>query len=321
MAMTELEKSIVRTIAYFDLLEYPLTSTEVWHWLYKPSQDSGQLPTILEIQEVLESSPSLRKIIGREEAFYHLLGREQIVQQRKRRNLIADHKFIRARRIVKLFRLIPWVRMIAVCGSLALSNTTKESDIDLFIVTKSGRIWSTRLLLVGILKILRLRPTENNTTDKICLTYFVTTDALNLEQAQIASDDIVFTYYTETFLPLYDPNQTYAKFYQANSWYHKVLPNATWPNSCTIAVSNGRVVNVWHRFFNFFSPLLFNSQTEEWFKRYQLKILPVRLKSIANIDSRVIISDNVLKFHDQDNRLEMLAKWLNKVNELLRQVA
>jgi hypothetical protein len=40
-----------------------------------------------------------------------------------------------------------------------------------------------------------------------------------------------------------------------------------------------------------------------------LRILPERLKTMANIDSRVIISDQMLKFHDKDNRHEILKKW------------
>jgi hypothetical protein len=46
----------------------------------------------------------------------------------------------------------------------------------------------------------------------------------------------------------------------------------------------------------------------------QLRILPASLKSIANIDSRVIISDTMLKFHDKDTRHALKKKWLEKIS-------
>jgi len=70
-----------------------------------------------------------------------------------------------------LTRVIPFIRTVAVTGSVAYGGATKWDDIDLFIVTKRNRLWISALLtlvLVRLNKLLLLRPPH---LSLFCLSY------------------------------------------------------------------------------------------------------------------------------------------------------
>jgi predicted nucleotidyltransferase len=70
-----------------------------------------------------------------------------------------------------LTRVIPFIRTVAVTGSVAYGSATKWDDIDLFIVTKRNRLWISALLtlvLVRLSKLLILRPPH---LSHFCLSY------------------------------------------------------------------------------------------------------------------------------------------------------
>ena len=158
--MTLLQKSILSTIAYYDSLDYPLTSFEVFKYLINPLHiasfywdsvsesklfepvELGRFSsiTLFNIRKILESN-ELKKFIGEKNGFYSLKGREEIIRTRIDRQKIADQKWKKAKKIIKLLQIVPYLKMVAVSGSLALNNTREESDFDLLIVAKSKRIW------------------------------------------------------------------------------------------------------------------------------------------------------------------------------------
>ncbi len=48
----------------------------------------------------------------------------------------------------------------------------------------------------------------------------------------------------------------------------------------------------------------------------QRYIVNKNLKEMANRDSRVVITDKILKFHANDRREEYKQKWIKRINEL-----
>ncbi|MBI4090530.1 MAG: hypothetical protein HY422_00735 [Candidatus Komeilibacteria bacterium] len=311
MKFNSLEKSILRTIVFFDLLNYPLTSTEVWRWLYRPAVPT-QERTLGKVADALEHSEALSNHIGRVEGFYHLKGRESIVPERKRRNNRVDHQMRKTVRMTKLLRCVPWVRMIAAYSSLAIGNVKETSDIDLLIVARKNTIWLTRFFTVGILKILRKRPDARTTQDRFCLSFFITDDALNVERGAFGADDIGYQYYMLILLPIYDPDKLLPKFRRANPWLAQTFPNSPEADTFTFPVARPVWLLALHRSIDIITWPFFNGIFSDWYCNMQLRILPEKLKSIANIDSRVIISDTMLKFHDKDTRHELRKKWLEK---------
>ncbi len=308
MQRTALEASLLKTLAYFDMFEYPLTATELWKYLYHPELPAAER-SLSRVIEALEQSERLRSQISVVEGFYCLKGREALIAERKRRNDRVDHQMRKAVRMVTWLRWFPWIRMIALISSLPMGNVKASSDIDLFIVAKKQYIWLTRLCAAGFLKVLRQRPDGDVSKDRFCLSFFVTEDALDLEPVSFGPDDIVFQYYVASILPIYDPDGLYSDLLKANRWLAKYLPNAQFEQQFVHEVFCPEWLWKVQSCIEFITWPFFNGYFDEWYCNLQLRILPERLKSIANIDSRVIISDQMLKFHDKDNRHEVVKKW------------
>ena len=91
----------------------------------------------------------------------------------------------------------------------------KDSDIDLFIITRKNRLWSVRIFLTLILSILGQRKTTKKHAGKFCLSFFITEDALSLEHIAI-ENDVYLEYWVETLKPILNRNKCFEKFMKKN---------------------------------------------------------------------------------------------------------
>jgi len=185
--MTPLEKSILATLVYYDVLGRPMTGWEIFRYLIKNKGSAipllrMALPNIL---ETLENSPELAKLISQKNGFYFLNGRQKTVKQRIERQKIADQKWKKTKRMVKLLQLIPFIRLVVVSGSLAMDNPKKESDIDLLIIARTGRIWTCRGLTTLFIHCLGQRRHGLLTKDRFCLNHYLTDQSLKIPLASL----------------------------------------------------------------------------------------------------------------------------------------
>jgi len=311
----DLKGAIVRTVAFFDLFDYPLTPEEIWRNLSVKCE-------LIEVMEAVGEAPG--KIESRN-GFYFLVGREDAAIKRLGRYNAADRKFKRALLTVKIFRLIPWIKLIALGNLLGAQNLREESDIDLFIVAGNKQVWLTRFFCVGLIKLLGWRPQPGKSRDKICLSFFISDQALDLSGFMLKNKDVghpighptsgafdlYFIYWLAGLTPLYDKDGTYKKLIEANSWLKGYLPN--WQTK--IPSANRSVSAQAMSFYHDIVDLFFGG-LEPQFKSLQIKILPPALKSLMNLDSRVVVNDKVIKLHVNDRREEYRKKFGEKINNL-----
>ncbi|MFA6304481.1 MAG: hypothetical protein WCV73_01460 [Patescibacteria group bacterium] len=310
--MSELQKSIIKTLVYFDIFDYPLTVMEIYKWLYLPAGSAGQTYSLSEIQTALLS---LNDNIATKDGFYFLSGRQELIAKRLFKYGLAENKFKRAIKFIKILRFIPFIKMIAVCNSLAYSNSNQTGDIDLFIITQNNRLWLTRLLTVGFLKILGVRPKAISKQDTIDANFFLSEDSLSIENLKISPNDIYLAYWIEQLVPIYNQNKAYQKFQTANDWIKKSLPNSFGYNvHDRRQVKINWLVNVGQLLL---SALLSYNFLEERAKKIQLKIMPTDLKKMLNIDTRVMAGQNVLKFHREDRREEYQYRFDKTIQSLI----
>lgn len=341
-----LEEAIIKTIAFFDLFDYPLTDFEAWKWLWG-GDERGSIPKALgveplnynvslwEVKNILESDDTKRcptsikdvghlrienNILESKNGFYFLRGREETVRTRMERYNYAGLKFKRAVRVAKFLRLIPWIKMIAVGNIIGAHNMQDKGDIDLFIIARNNCIWITRFFSAVLMAVLNLRPQAGATRDKICLSFFVSEEAMNLEGLMLENPplpplnkggktegDIYFVYWLAGLVPIYEADDVYSKFVKANSWLKNYLPNwrpiepARWRRASGMPKIYSQAAGI----FGFLEPI---------FKMFQLKFLPAKIREMANKDTRVVISDNVLKFHTNDRREEYRKRWKKITN-------
>ncbi len=309
ISQTRLKEAIVKTVAYFDMFDFPLTGFEIWQYLgmkcelaeviamlSKGGQAGGQINPLY--------PPLQGGQIESKNGLYCLVGREDIIIERMKRYNYSDKKLKLAIRLSKIFKLIPWIRLIAVGNVIGEHNLRGEGDIDLFVITEAKRIWLSRLFCNAITKISGLRPGPDKIRNKICLSFFISDDNLDLNYLRLGAeggqkDDIYFTYWLVGLIPIYNLGDTYQKFILANFWLNQQLPN--WQETGQSQRRNSGSSP--SAFYQEIIDLLIGG-LERQAKSLQLKLLPANLKSIMNLDSRVVINDRILKFHANDRREE-----------------
>lgn len=311
---TDLEKNILKTIIYFDLINYPLTSWETWKWLIDEDGKPGSKVDFYEVLETLQQSEYLKNKIKIKNNFYFLNTHDRLVDERMEKYVIAWQKFRKVIRMVKILKPIPFIKMIAVCNDLAYLNAPADSDIDLFIITFKKRIWITRFFAVFIIKLLGLRPTKNYKRDKICLSIFVSEEKLNLEDLKISPADLHFTFWLENLIPIYDAGNYYQKLRQANSWINNYLPNAfPYEPNLRQKVSEGKFIKGLKKFF----VALTLDLDEKFYCWLQQKKFSPKIKEMMNHDTRVVVNDYLLKFHTNDNREEISCRFKKMCDDLI----
>ena len=199
------KQTILKTLHYADLFDYPLTADEIKKFLVELAD-----ATFEETLSQMGSGP-----------YYCLPGREEIIELRKRRERWSEPKLKKAKRVAGVLKFIPWIKLIGVTGALAMKNSDENDDIDLMIITSSQRLWLTRGLVVTFLSLTGQYRRANKVQDRICPNLMLSKDAL-----EFPNRDLFTAHEIVQMKPIYDRENTYQKFLQANNWVFDFLPNA-----------------------------------------------------------------------------------------------
>lgn len=297
--INKIQEAIFKTLCWFDVFDYPLMLQEIWRYgFFTDKCDLAEVGSELEIL-------LMQKRIEYLDSYYFLPERGGIVAERQKRFKFAEQKINRAAKFSRIFRFIPSIELIALGNQIGSRNMREGSDIDLLIVTKPGTIWTTRFLTAGLVKLLGVRPTANNSKDTICLSFYATSEALNFKS--IAETDFHYFYYWLAFLmPIYDRDGVYEKLMQENNWIIERLPNFVFDNKTQVIVK----VRKCYLLQWLLTPMYL---LEGQLRKLQLKIMPNGLSDLANQDTRVVVSDQMLKFHANDRRRAFQEKYMERI--------
>lgn len=306
MSDTSLHKDcyqrILHTLCYFDIFEYPLTALELYRYQYVYGDFfSDKIFTLQNITATLDWALQNQDCaISQLEEFYFLRGQDAHVQTRKRRYVSSVKKYKKFLWKLRILSCFPFVQAIGVCNSIPLHNAHQDGDIDMFIVTHNKRIWTARFFMVSFLKLFKWRPTKQCKCDKLCPSFFINEQFLNLQAYQV-HDDSYLRFWIASVLFVYSPHSIVEKWQQQNNWLRHFLP----------AYHTAQLTNqysVTHNVFEQFVKKVFTSIAswfpEKFLKNFQLRTLPSHLAEQANRDSSVVVNDMMLKFHDKDRRKE-----------------
>ncbi len=312
--LNPIERGIIATLAYFDVLDYPLTPDEVVRWFYTETLIDGL--TRPQILDTLQNSESLKSFIEPKDGYYTLKGRGELVGLRQEKSRFAQPKWKIAQRAAGWLRWVPFIRMVAACNKLAYDNVRAESDIDFFIVSQSRRLWITRFAATVLLDLLGLRRRGPSIKDKVCLSFFVTDDALNLEPLRLQPDDPHFRFWIDQFVLLFGQPEL-VRFQQANSWIKQRLPFAFTETKARI-IGDAAVIRIIRQFKEWFLNGWFGDRFEALLKRFQLAKMQLNRGSRAWSDNTdVVISDQILKFHEADRRAEYREKFKERLARMV----
>ena len=219
-----LYKNIIATVTYYDVLNYPLTSFEVWKYLIRASSDNTRdLWSLADIQIAL-GEQEIMQYVSQKNGMYFLFGRDELVALRRQHEYISFVKMRKLRRIVSILRISPFVRMICVTGRLSYNNCDNNSDLDVLVTYEGEHIWTGRFCLTVLTHLLGVRRQDNKTNNRICLNYHITTKSL-----KVPTQDM-FAAHEYTFItPLFDTGY-FEKFCSENlSWIQNIKPHHKCP--------------------------------------------------------------------------------------------
>lgn len=287
MQKSEIILSIHKTLIYSSLFSYPLNLSEIEKYLICKGKVSQK-----EIRACLRYMPGVIQRKG----YYTLAGNEKFFQIRKMRASISHNKLKQARFFANILKYIPTIRLIAVSGSLAMRNSDKDHDIDLFIVTSLHTLWISRLFVYLILTIFRSnrKPFSSHSEDLICANMFISADNLTLPKNK---QNLYSAHELVQLQPVVDKEQMYTRLLYKNSWVLSYLSNTR------ITKTFFAKSSILHRFSSFVIPLericfLF----QYWYMKGKV--------------TKETISTSLCMLHPQDLSQSIEKKYKKKVRDI-----
>lgn len=122
----------------------------------------------------------------------------------------------KATRWAQIVGILPGVRAVFLSGSVAQGLGSEDSDIDFFIITEPGKIWTARFFTNLLLKLTFNLSKPHSHTGKICPNHFITAEAL-----EIVEQDAYSAHLFSHNQALYDPHNLWPEFVKANEWVHE----------------------------------------------------------------------------------------------------
>lgn len=232
-----LEAAVLKTLCYADIFDYPLTKDEIRCFLISEAKVNKNL-----IQSALRELPK-NNLVEKENGFYSLKDRSEIIKFRMRRRKYAQEKMAIAQRVGKWLAPILSIKMVAVTGALAMENAQKADDIDLMLVTSKNRLWISRLLLVPLVSLIAKRRTPSasqkpkaKSQNSICLNLFLAETNLSIPRHK---RDLYTAHEVVQIKPILSRDHTYQKFLTQNAWIKEYLPNFKIPKIHEQSMANG----------------------------------------------------------------------------------
>jgi len=289
-----LSQSILATLAYHDIFDYPLILKEIHKYLVN-----------------IEASPfSVRAGLNRlflsgkifsKSGYIFLESRSKIVEKRIQRKRISSRKFQRAVFFSNILKANPFIKTVGVTGALAMDNSDQKDDIDLFLITTKDFIWTARFFSNLFMIPFKRSPVSKITKNKACLNIFIDESHLKIEPP-----NIYLAHEICQMKPLWDRDGTYRRFISANKWIKNFLPN--WKPE-TVVNGQWKMVNsrskksIYSLFTIYYSPI------ENFLRSFQLWYMRPKITTEK-------IGDTQLFFHPADTQEWVMEKYKGRLRKL-----
>jgi hypothetical protein len=204
---TRCRSEIIRAILYFDIFSYPLKRREIYEnaALECTMAEMDAEIDLLIAEGVLRQSEGLVMMSWLPDA---------AAERRREGNRRAGEMLPLALQYSRRIARFPFVEGVYLSGGLSKNYFDERSDIDYFIVTRTGRLWICRTLLI-----LRYKLLPRGKKKFWCTNYFVSADELRIPDVNR---------FTATELSHLVPTVNYPlyrRLLRENDWYRLHLPN------------------------------------------------------------------------------------------------
>lgn len=301
--LSEIKENILATLAYFDMFNYPLTRAEVYLFL----KSKHPYEAFEDALRCLAVDGAIRQF----DRFYTLKKDHYCVIRRNEGNKKAAELIKVAERVGSILIRFPYVRGIAISGSLSKNFADELSDIDLFIITAKKRLWIARTIMHCFKKLTFLVNREHY----FCMNYYV-----DEHQLEIAEKNIYTAIEIGTLIPL-QGDLVFERFYTANAWTRNFLPNKN------MRVATAKPLK--KSFFKKGAEILFNNKLGDAAETLLMKITAARWAQKSRNkkqNSHGLIMGMATSKHfskpDPENfQSKLLSRYNHKVFEILNEHA
>lgn len=306
-----LHREILSTLCFYDAVGgVALTKLELYKYLMRPAADKRGLfadtPIYESFYDMLtaleEPSCQNNDRISLKRGFYFLPKNQNGYERRIHTGKTGIRNWRTANKMAKIISFLPYVKMIAVTGSLSMDSTTDKSDIDLLIVARNGRIWTTRVIITAVMHLLGKRRHGDTIRGRICLNHYITDNSLTIRPSNLFSAHIILS-----LVPLYSNRFLERHFGNENIGFcSSYMPNGRTKTLNLRHVHakdrNGYKIDKVARYIlnnlALLMPDALQEIIEKFLKNIQIKKISRSLKSAPRMQvSDIIYGDSALVFH------------------------
>ncbi|MDX5326885.1 MAG: nucleotidyltransferase domain-containing protein [Bacteroidota bacterium] len=194
------EEMILEKLIYFSIFRHPLKVEEIHNLL------RGKI-TLNQIQWTLNEGVAKGWLYENKGFFTVDQEVANWVMERRQKEEVGIRYFKALPFWARLIRCFPFVRGVAVSGSLSKGVIHDNGDIDYFIITTQGRLWLTRTFLVLFKKAFLL-----NSRRYFCVNYFISEDHLDIPDHNVFTATEI-----EYLIPIYNED-LFRRFREVNQW-------------------------------------------------------------------------------------------------------
>ena len=215
-------KAFKQVLHYFSFFNHALSAEEVRQYLSVPATQ----------QEVTEGL----KVLVQEGLIYcqngwFALAPDALVLRAKYERLNLRRLKL-AHSIGRFIAVFPFVRGVYLSGSLSkMGIQSKDDDLDFFILTRSGRVWTTKFFLIAFKKIFLL-----NSEKYFCINLLMDENQLSLaKRNRYTATEVVSLVSLKNV-------QGLEQFLAANHWVKEYFPNVALPEKSPVESGYTRIV-------------------------------------------------------------------------------
>ena len=288
-----MKNPILTNLAYFDIFQHPLKEEEL------VSREDG-----------MESNAILKSLVDQQQCFYYKAhysiqpAIKKLVKEREIKEKRAEQYFKKLPFYAKVIKHFPFVRGIAISGSLSKGVMHADGDIDYFIITSKNRLWICRTLLIFFKKIVLF-----NSRKYFCINYLVDED--NLE---IIDKNMFTAVEVSHLLPVYN-RALIDKLKERNKWSKKYYQSLNNIKKVKCFEGNSWIKSFAERSINFLSA----DQLDLFFMKLTYKRWSKKFKQFNAQKMELTMRTNrgVSKHHPKDFQTRVLGEYEKRLNKLI----
>ncbi len=206
--VTNAADAVHATVCYADVFDMPIELDHLHRYLV------GARLTFDEVDQLVDELVTAGRLARRDQ-LVHLRERPEVLAIWDERTERAQTMWRDAERWGRRIGRLPFVRMVSVTGGLAVDSVAAHDDIDYFIVTRPGRLWLTRAMVLVLGRLAAFKGLD------LCPNFIVTDIALTMDE-----QTIYVARELAQMVVIVGPDVC-RNVRQHNEWMFDLLPNAT----------------------------------------------------------------------------------------------